>query len=161
MASQDFLNLPIQFENKAHEALMNVWWTGLVLKKAGTAFFQNELASDAQFNILVLLHDSKEPMTQNDLSKKLLVDKSNITGLVDRLEKSGLIKRYEVDGDRRSYHIKLTKDGTDAIKKLNKMYQEKVEAVMSELTKKEQDELIALMKKVRIGIAKTQSGSDD
>jgi DNA-binding MarR family transcriptional regulator len=157
MAKQDILNLPIQFENKAHEALMNVWWTGLALKKAANSFFQDDVASDAQFNILVLLHDAQAPMTQNDLSKKLLVDKSNITGLVDRLEKQGLIKRTEVQNDRRSYHIKLTKQGADVIKKLNASYLERVEKIMGAFNKKDQDELIAMMKRVRQGIMDSQS----
>jgi DNA-binding MarR family transcriptional regulator len=143
------MDLPIAFENKSHEALMNVWWTANLLRKVSTKFFQESLSSDAQFNILILLKDSPTPLTQKELSQKLLVDKSNITGLLDRLEKQRLIKREAVLGDRRSYHIKLTKQGDELVMKLDKAYQKKVREIMNDLSAKDCDDLIRLTRKIR------------
>jgi DNA-binding MarR family transcriptional regulator len=148
------VELPIRLNDAPHEALMSVWWTSLMLKKISTKIFQPELASEAQFNVLMLLKDTHKPMTQNDLSRKLLVDKSNITGLLDRLEKQGLLVRTNVEGDRRSYHVELTKEGRRVVNKLDKRYTGAVEAVMNELTPEEHDLLIRLTKKVRTGLMK-------
>lgn len=148
------VDLPIEFEDRAHEALMNVWWTSLMLKKLSSKIFQPELASEAQFNVLVLLKDAKRQMTQNDLSRKLLVDKSNITGLLDRLEKQGLITRTNVEGDRRSYHIELTKEGRRVVNKLDRRYLEAVQSVMDELSSGEHELLVSLTRKIRIGLMK-------
>jgi DNA-binding MarR family transcriptional regulator len=125
-----------------------------MLKKISTKIFQPELASEAQFNILVLLKEANKPMTQNDLSRKLLVDKSNITGLLDRLEKQGLLVRTNVEGDRRSYHIELTREGRRVVNKLDKRYTSAVESVMNELSAEEHEILIRLTKKVRSGLVK-------
>lgn len=152
MQEKDIIELPIEFESKAHEALMNVWWTATILRKVSTRFFHEFLSSDAQFNILVLLKDSKDPLTQNDLSKKLLVDKSNITGLLDRLQKQGLIQRLPVEGDRRSYHIRLTKEGSKLINKLDTLYTEKVRRITSQLTERDCNDLIRVSKKIRAGL---------
>ncbi len=152
MQEKDIVELPIEFESKAHEALMNVWWTANILRKVSTRFFHEFLSSDAQFNILVLLKDSKTPLTQNDLSKKLLVDKSNITGLLDRLQKQGLVQRLPVEGDRRSYHIRLTKEGTKLINKLDTLYTEKVRRITSQLTERDCNDLIRVSKKIRAGL---------
>jgi DNA-binding MarR family transcriptional regulator len=145
--------MPIEFEVKPHEALLSLWWTANMVSKLSNRFFSEHLASEAQFNVLVLVKDSKELMTQNDLSKKLFVDKSNITGLIDRLEKQKLISREKVAGDRRSYHIKLTKAGDTLITKLNAEYMKHVLLVMKEFSDKECEELIRLTRKVRKGVA--------
>ena len=81
------VELPIRLNDKPHEAL-NERLVDIVDAEENFYFkiFQPELASEAQFNILVLLKEAHKPLTQNDLSRKLLVDKSNITGLLDRLE---------------------------------------------------------------------------
>ena len=152
LSEQSVINLPIEFQSKSHEALMNVWWTAMLLRKVSSRFFHEYLTSDAQFNILVLLKDSSTPLTQNDLSRKLLVDKSNITGLLDRLQKQKLIQRVPVEGDRRSYHVHLTRSGERLIARLDTLYTEKVHQIMSNLSDRECNDLIRLMRKVRSGI---------
>ena len=150
--SPDSQDLPTKFQIKSHEALMSLWWTSLMLKKTSSRLFQDYLASDAQFNIMVLLKDATEPLTQNDLSKMLLVDKSNITGLIDRLEKQDYIRRNKVEGDRRSYHITLTDAGRQLINKLDRMYLKKVAQIMSEFEPEDYDTLIRLTRKIRNGV---------
>lgn len=153
MNAKDVAELPIEFQNKEHEALMNIWWTANVLRKISSKFFHEYSSSDAQFNILVLLKDSKEPLTQNDLSKKLLVDKSNITGLLDRLQKQDLIQRVPVEGDRRSYHIHLTKAGAKLTAKLDALYVKKVQSIMKDMSERDCRDIIRITKKMRASLA--------
>lgn len=150
--SPDSQDLPTKFQLKSLEALMGLWWTSLMLKKTSSRLFQDYLASDAQFNIMKLLKDANEPLTQNDLSKMLLVDKSNVTGLIDRLEKQDYIRRNKVEGDRRSYHITLTDEGRELINKLDRMYLKKVSQIMSEFTADDYETLIRLTRKIRNGV---------
>ena len=104
-------NRDLEFDDLNHEALMGVWWTGVLLKKQARRFFRDTLASEAQFNIMLLLKYAEVPLTQNELSSRLLVDKSNVTGLVNRMAAAGLLRRVQVPDDRRAYHLKLTPAG--------------------------------------------------
>ena len=51
-------------------------------------------------------------LSSADLSRKLYVKPSNITGIIDRLEKKSLVKRVRKEGDRRVALITLTETGT-------------------------------------------------
>jgi len=152
--NREAVELPVGFKYKNHEAVMSVLWTASVLKKNSKHVFSNHLASDAQFNILSLLRDSDKALSQNDLSRLLLVDKSNITGLIDRLEKMELIKRLKVEGDRRKYHIGLTNEGRKIVDELDIMYMDKINTVTQDFTEEEFDMLIDLTRKLRVGLTK-------
>jgi DNA-binding MarR family transcriptional regulator len=52
-------------------------------------------------------------MSSADLSRKLFVTPSNITGIIDRLEKKGLVERVRKETDRRVSLITLTPSGAD------------------------------------------------
>ena len=96
-----------RFANPAHEALMGVWWSGLMLKRTARAFFRAHAVSDTQFNALVVLKVTGRPLTQRELGERLLVDKSDLTGVIDRMEKAGLVARRAVKGDRRCNAVAL------------------------------------------------------
>ena len=53
-----------------------------------------------------------------ELSRKLYVTPSNITGVIDRLEKKGLVERIRKKGDRRVALITLTEAGAELSKSL-------------------------------------------
>jgi DNA-binding MarR family transcriptional regulator len=53
-----------------------------------------------------------------ELSRKLYVTPSNITGVIDRLEKKGLVERIRKVGDRRVALITLTEKGNELSKSL-------------------------------------------
>ncbi len=86
---------------RAHNALL----------RASRRLFRPHGLSEAQFNVLHVLQDSAEPLTQRELSEILLVDRSNVTGLIDRMEQAGWVRRSPVPGDRRAYRLLLTPAG--------------------------------------------------
>lgn len=145
-------DIPITFEVVAHEALMNVLWTGTQLKRTARTFFRDAPLTEAEFNLLLVLRHNDEPLSQNDLSQRLLVDKSNVTTLIDRLQRADLIRRNPVPGDRRRYHITLTGAGRKLIDTLDPVYHRMVAAVMSGLSDRESRTLIRLTRKVRLGL---------
>jgi MarR family 2-MHQ and catechol resistance regulon transcriptional repressor len=71
-----------------------------------------------------LLHNNSEGLSQSDLSRQLVVHRSNITGLVDRLEKRNLVKRTAVPGDRRLYNVALTPQGSTIMEEILPLYHE-------------------------------------
>ncbi|MBN8249171.1 MAG: MarR family transcriptional regulator [Verrucomicrobia bacterium] len=94
-----------------YAALLQLLRTADVIWDASRVFFERWEVTPAQFNLLNLLADAAEGMTQSDLSRELLTHRSNITGLVDRLEDRGWVKRREQAGDRRAWRVMLTAVG--------------------------------------------------
>lgn len=146
------IDLPLPLPNKQHEALVSFWWTSAMLKKISRRFFRENYSSEAHFNLLATLMRSEGPTTQNELSQKLLVDKSNITGLLDKLEALGQIKRNKAPNDRRSYHITLTEAGRELVEGLDVLYSGMVEQVMSVFTEEECEQFVSLTRKLRISL---------
>lgn len=51
------------------------------------------------------------PLTQRDLSRKILTSPGNLTDVVDKLAKRGLVQRVACPDDRRSVRVVLTEVG--------------------------------------------------
>ncbi|HHP7235925.1 MAG TPA: MarR family winged helix-turn-helix transcriptional regulator [Desulfobacterales bacterium] len=75
-------------------------------------------------NAVVRCIVSEGPISSAELSRKLFVTPSNITGIIDRLEKKGLVVRVRQESDRRVVLISLTNAG----RKLGKALPDPVES---------------------------------
>ena len=147
------VDLPVRIVNEHTRAIVSFWWTSTLLKKLARRFFKRLGSSEAFFNLLVTLKRADKPVTQSELSQQLLVDKSNVTGLLDRLSSTGLIRRNPVAGDRRSYHVTLTDRGREVIDELDRRYTETAELLMGTFTATEHKEMIRLTHKLRSAMA--------
>src|SRR5688572_12194314 len=67
--------------------------------------------TEAQFNVLNVLARRDAAMTQRELGDFLVVDRSNITGLLDRMEAVGWTRRDAMPDDRRAWRVVLTAKG--------------------------------------------------
>ena len=65
----------------------------------------------AQFNVLNLLADQPDGMRGKDLAGALIVDPSNITGLLRRMARDGLVRNLPNAHDRRQRIVALTPAG--------------------------------------------------
>lgn len=101
-----------------YAALLELLRTSEALWHVSREFFAAWNLSPSQFNILNLLRREEDGCTQVDLSRKLIMHRSNVTGLVDRLEARGLLKRTESPGDRRAYRVILTPAGRRLVEKI-------------------------------------------
>lgn len=61
-------------------------------------------------------------MSQRELSDLLVVDRSNVTGLLDRMEKAGWVRRDDNPGDRRIYRVSLTVAGKRLWERVSPLY---------------------------------------
>jgi hypothetical protein len=86
-----------------YRTLLELLRTADTIWDASRVFFARWDLSPSQFNVLNLLHLNPEGLSQADLSRFLIMHRSNVTGLVDRLEQRGLVARRDVVGDRRAY----------------------------------------------------------
>ena len=152
MTKSKTYNQTVRFDDKEHEALMGVWWTGILLKKQAKHFFSDFLSSEVQFNIMMVLKYAEQPLTQNEIGERLLVDKSNITGMLDRMEKSGLLRRVSVPGDRRCYNVQLTAAGLDILEKVEGPYRDYIKDLMAIFQPEELDHLAEYMVRMQQAI---------
>ena len=68
------LPLPMKIVRKDHEALISFWWTGSHLRKVARRFFRAHGLAEAKFNLLMALKYAEEPLTQNELSRRIMGD---------------------------------------------------------------------------------------
>jgi DNA-binding MarR family transcriptional regulator len=131
-----------------YQALMELLRTADTLWNASRAFFERWDLSPSQFNVLNLLHLNPDGLSQTDLSRQLIMHRSNLTGLVDRLEKRGLVTRREVAADRRAYSVVLTAAGTRLLREILPRYYKEAARVWDRLPARRAAELIADLQQV-------------
>lgn len=153
MTDSNTIDLPVRIVNEDVRAIVSFWWTSTLLKRLARRFFKGLGSSEAFFNFLMVVKKADGPVTQSELSQRLLVDKSNVTGLLDRLASAGLVRRNPVAGDRRSYHVTLTDRGHDVVDELDRRYAETAELLMGTFTATERSEMIRLTHKLRTALA--------
>jgi DNA-binding MarR family transcriptional regulator len=104
-------------------ALLQLLRTADIVWNASRTLFERWDLSPSQFNVLNLLHLRPEGLSQTDLSRELVMHRSNVTGLVDRLEKRGLLARHDVAADRRAYRVVLTESGEQILREILPLYE--------------------------------------
>jgi len=133
-----------------YRALMELLRTADTVWNASRAFFERWGLSPSQFNVLNLLHLNPGGLSQTDLSRQLIMHRSNLTGLVDRLEKRGLVARREVAADRRAYSVVLTAAGARLLRDILPRYYQEAARVWDRLSVRRAAELIADLQQVAV-----------
>lgn len=64
-----------------------------------------------RFDFMAQLERHPEGLKMNEISRRLMVTGGNVTGLTDQLEKEGLVARDADPNDRRSFTVRLTREG--------------------------------------------------
>jgi DNA-binding MarR family transcriptional regulator len=67
-----------------------------------------------RFDLMAQLERFPDGMKMNELSRRMMVTRGNITGITNQLVAEGLVERVEVDEDRRSWRVRLTPQGRQA-----------------------------------------------
>jgi MarR family 2-MHQ and catechol resistance regulon transcriptional repressor len=114
----------------------------------------------SQFAVLEALYHLG-PMTQGEVSMKVLKSGSNMTTVSDNLERDGLVRRERDAKDRRVIHVHLTEAGTS---KLEAVLPGHVAALVEEfsvLSASEQKILGELCKKLGKGIGSKKVTSNE
>ena len=132
-----------------YAALIELLRTAETLWNSSRVLFARWEISPSQFNVLNLLYDQPVGCSQTELSRQLIMHRSNVTGLVDRLAARGLVRRTDDPGDRRAFTLLLTPDGKKLVREILPHYYRAAELVCAGLSKKGMDQLVAELQKVR------------
>ncbi len=82
--------------------------------------------------VLTTVH-REGPLSMSEISKKVLIPKSNLTPLVDKLIKKNLVLRENDYSDRRIIRVRITEKGINQISKLNQGIKEIIREKLSSL----------------------------
>jgi DNA-binding MarR family transcriptional regulator len=93
-----------------HVALQ-IFQTAQGLEQAARRTFSPHGLTLAQFNVLDLLSLQPNGLRAKDLAGALIVDPSNITGLLKRMARDGLVRNLANTADRRQRIVALTPAG--------------------------------------------------
>ncbi|MEE9190028.1 MAG: MarR family transcriptional regulator [Candidatus Neomarinimicrobiota bacterium] len=105
--------------------------------------------STSQFAVLeALLHLG--PLSQKEISTKLLVSTGNVVTIIDNLERDKFVTRESNPSDRRVHIICLTKKGERMISEIFPLHVNSIVENLSVLSRSEQLELGRLCKKLGI-----------
>ena len=126
-----------------YQALIELLRTAESLWNASRIFFARWDLSPSQFNILNLLYELPGGCTQIELSRQLIMHRSNVTGLVDRLEARGLLQRQDSLTDRRAFNVVLTPAGRKIIRQIQPHYYQAAETVWNGVTNERAQQLVS------------------
>ena len=105
-----------------------------------------------EFGILEALYH-KGPLLLGDLQKKILLSSGGVTYTVDRLAEKGLVERQDCPGDRRARYAALTGKGSALMRDVFPRHAAEIERLLAGLSGREQDEAIALLRKLGLHAA--------
>ena len=87
----------------------------------------------------VLSKETKIKITE--LSSKLSLPNSTVSGLVDRLEKQGMVERERSEKDRRVVYVSISPNFKEMHLQFRKNWQQKIENVMNKGTSEDLEEI--------------------
>jgi DNA-binding MarR family transcriptional regulator len=125
-----------------YQALIQLLRTAESLWNASRVFFERWDLSPSQFNILNLLRGRPDGLSQIELSRELIMHRSNVTGLIDRLESRDLVERKEMANDRRAYRVVLSAKGHGLMERILPQYYKAAEEVWGRLPARKVNQLV-------------------
>src|SRR5262245_2560767 len=134
-------------ESRYH-ALLQVLRTADRIWNSSRLFFERWDLSPSQFNVLNLLDNHAEGLSQSELSRQLIMHRSNVTGLVDRLEQRGLVQRNDLATDRRAYRVVLTKGGAALLEQILPHYYRRADEVWESMSTERVEQLTSDLKQL-------------
>lgn len=99
--------------------------------------FKKSRVTPQQWAVLSALGEWDGPTTLVALSRRLMVTKQNMTGMVARLEHLGLAERGDDPNDLRSSRVQLTRRGRALLDKVRPAYEQWVASLGTEIGERE------------------------
>lgn len=104
----------------------------------------------SEFVVLEALYH-KGQLTVQQICSKVLIASGSMTYVIDKLEKKGMLERKACPEDRRVVHVKLTEQGKSFIEKIFPKHQQLIENIFGEISEKEKEALISMLKRIGQG----------
>jgi DNA-binding MarR family transcriptional regulator len=102
--------------------------------------------SSEQYGVMKLVNES-EKLTPTQIAELLNRDKATITRIIKSLESKCLIEKESINN--RSFYIKLTKNGKEILKDVDKIALKYHKMIMDEIGESEIHNMLNTLKKIR------------
>ena len=136
--------------NTAHLGVLNLFKANNLLSRALSKHLSEFGLTISQHTVLAFLTANAEKgLALNVLGQLLSLSSPNITNVVDRLEGKELVVRTGQRHDRRVKIIRLTPKGEELERRVFDVHGQRIESMLEQLDKKELEELILLLRKLR------------
>jgi len=115
----------------------------------------------ARFDLMAQLERCPEGLKMNELSQRMMVTGSNVTGLTDQLESKGLVVRETAAGDRRTFLVRLTPEGRKLFSAMAREHETWVIELLGGLGATEKDRIYRLLAslKEQVSLVERTSGA--
>jgi DNA-binding MarR family transcriptional regulator len=143
-------------DSAAPQLIHDIVATADLFLRESTRLFRPYGLTAPQFNVLTILAKPAAGLglSQRELADTLVVDRSNVTGLIDRMEAASWVRRTDDVADRRIYRVQLTAKGRKLWEKVAPGYAQVVSQVTARLAQKQMREAVALLATLREDAAK-------
>jgi DNA-binding MarR family transcriptional regulator len=160
MALREELHYINPVETRSNEAVLSIIYTAQVMQKTAYTLFRPYGLTDSQFNVMMLLGYQSPPegLPQSRLGQMLVVNKSNVTGLVDRLEENGFVERVDSPNDRRVKLVRLTEKGKAKLDETSEVYEGAINAAMADFSYMEKGSLLEMLERIRAALSDLETG---
>ena len=128
--------------------ILHVLAAAQALEKAGQRLFRPHHLTVAQFNVLNLLSDQPGGLRASDLARALIVDPSNVTGLLRRMKKDGYLQELDNQADRRQHIVGLTRTGARVWKAAYRDYRRALDRFEAGLNPRDRDATVRVLESI-------------
>lgn len=102
-----------------------------------------------QWQIIIMLWQSDEPISQKEIAVSLLKDKHTVSRMIKKLESNGWIEKLSKKGDSRITLVQLSKKGLDTAENIYKKLSTSVRTeVFKHFSTAEKDQVKSFMKRL-------------
>jgi DNA-binding MarR family transcriptional regulator len=132
---------------------------GYVLRRAQLVVFQDFFAafapfdiSPAQFSVLTVI-ERNPGLTQSQVAAALGIKRTNFVGLLNELESRDIAERRKVSGDKRSYALYLTAEGSGLMRRLRPVLKAHESRMVAKVGEDRRDQFLALLHDIAEGVS--------
>ncbi|MEI6752990.1 MAG: MarR family transcriptional regulator [Paludibacter sp.] len=130
---------------------------GRIMAKIGKLYQANlnaelsHLDIDRSFYPLLLI-ESRNGMTQQELARELSCDKVQVVRIIDYLSKHGYVQRVQNLTDKRKYELTITEKASSLIPEIREVIDNTSAIAFKGLSKKQVDELYSILNILEINL---------
>ena len=125
--------------------------TTFLLKRLGFAAKEQSMAAYEETGLhpyhyaIMLVLDEGSADTQGSIADALGYDRGQLVGLLDELQEQGLVERQRDPNDRRRHIVRMTSEGTKALRRLRALARRNEDEFLEPLSEEERAQLHMLL----------------
>lgn len=135
------------FKSERQRAMVNLIYTSNQINDKMNRIFKEEDISMKQYNVMRIVKGASNAVSTSYIRERMLEKNSDCSRIVSRLVSKGVLKKEQNCNDARLIAIKLTKQGSEILKRM-KVRMNKIPSPMESLTEKECKKLNILLNKI-------------